>query len=132
MLDTKKIISQLLFADAWVSAVVSDRIWGVAKKDYSNIASPFILYYRIASRTNYIGKRAEFFQISIWGKDSITNEQAVNAVVNLFNRIRNQSTPDWTIKYWYIDGQTTETYDPDTELVGVHIPFAFIFNDQNF
>ena len=132
MLDTKKIISQLLVNDIAVAAVVDDRIRGVAKKDYSNIASPFILYHRIAFRTTYVGKRAEFYQISIWWKDSVALEPAVNAVVNLFNRIKNETTPDGVLKYGYMDGQATETYDEETELIWIHIPFAFIFNDQTF
>lgn len=132
MLDTKKIISQLLLWDAWVAAVVDDRIWGVNKSDYSKIASPFILYHRIGFRTNYVWKRSEFWQISCRGSTSIGVEQAVNAIVTLFNRMKNQTTPDGTVKYSFIEGQSVETYDEETKLIGVHIQFAFIFNDQNF
>jgi hypothetical protein len=114
MINVKKFIFDKLRNEQALSSYVWTRI-------YPQVAPlgsqwPLIVYNRITpGKLDLKGIRNEYFQISIWSKSSLENEQIVGVITWLFNWLKEKPVKHVDIQW------VDESYDADTETYWNHV-----------
>lgn len=107
-----------------------DIVSHVWNRIYSSIAPvwvllPVIIVSSIYSRIDLKNLRNEIFQISVWWKSQLDNENIKNIIVKNFHWLK-----DTSFKSCYVQ-QIDESTDPETQTVGKHITLKLKILENN-
>lgn len=114
MINVKKFIFDKLKNEPTLSSYVWTRIYPWVAKLGSEF--PLVVYNRITpGKIDLKWIRNEYFQISIWGKTVLENEQIMGVVISLFNGLK--ESPVKHVDIQWVD----ESFDWDTDAYWTHV-----------
>lgn len=114
MINVKKFIYDELINEATLSWYVGNRIYPRVATLWTDY--PLVVFNRVdASKIDVKWIRNEYYQISVWWKKELENEDIMHVITSHFNWLKKQP-----VKYVNIE-RIDETFDDSTKAYWIHI-----------